>query len=103
MSSRGDAKQSFAEVRSQAELGNESSRGAVQLEIGREGMSLFFRQSRAERKIDFPLEGGAVIVVLVNGAGQFDEARAEVFGALARAEVFFDLPKRFVDLFKLRG
>src|SRR5258708_2177404 len=64
-------------------------------------VSLFLRQRRTERKVDFALDRGAAIVVLVNGARQFDETRPKILGPLAGSKIFLDLPKRFVHFLQL--
>src|SRR4051812_8191251 len=73
------------------------------LEFADQRMSLFFGQCRAEGSIDLSLQRSAMVIVLVNRASQFNEARSKVAGALARAEIFFDLPKGFINLFQLGG
>src|SRR6185437_15412981 len=61
-------------------------------------VGLLFDERGAERKVDAPLDGRALIVAQVDRARQLDECRVEAAGCLVLADSILDVPEGRVDL-----
>lgn len=64
-------------------------------------VGLFFLKGRAQQIVNLALDQEALIIGDVDGAGEADEFIAEVLIAFAEADVIFNDPEGFVDVFEL--
>src|SRR5437868_12207857 len=71
-------------------------------EVAVHGNLIVLRTAGAEQFIETAFERGAALVAAGAGPRQLHEARTEIPGRLAAAQVFFRLPARLIERFHLR-